>query len=219
MNMLAIDSAGPECSVALASGRRVIERVASESRAYARHVLALIDEVLVEADLRLEHIDALGFGEGPGGLTGVRVAASVVQGLAMATNSRVMAVSNLLASAYAVARDERDGITIVVAHDAGAGAVCVQPFGLRAGEVTVLAAPAVVEPQSIEWPNGPLCVTGSGTAKLMLPAAAAWIGGAPRWASARDLMAVMQAGEARQVAPEQAQPLYLRHPVDAKITL
>jgi tRNA threonylcarbamoyladenosine biosynthesis protein TsaB len=219
MNLLAIDSAGPECSVALASGRRVIERVAGESRAYARHVLALIDEVLGEADLKLSHIDVLGFGEGPGGLTGVRVAASVVQGLAMATNSRVVAVSNLLASAYAVARDEREGMTVLVAHDAGAGAVCVQSFALRGDAVVALAAPAVVTPENIEWPAGPLCVTGSGTAQLTLPAAAAWIGGAPQWASARDLMAVMQAGEARDVAAQDAQPLYLRHPVDAKITL
>lgn len=219
MNLMAIDSAGPVCSVALSSGRRVIERVASEPRAYARHVLALIDEVLGEAQLKLEDIDALGFGEGPGGLTGVRVAASVVQGLVMVTNSRVMAVSNLAASAFSVAHDAADGLQVLVAHDAGAGAVCVQRFMVQTKTAVALDAPRVVTPETVVWPEGPLCVTGSGTDKLSLPPAAAWHGAAPRFARARDLVAVMGAGQAREVTAQEAQPLYLRHPVDAKITL
>lgn len=216
---MAIDSAGPECSVAVLSGRRVFERTAREPRAYARHVLALVEEVLSEAGLKLEQIEVMGFGEGPGGLTGVRVAASVVQGMVMATNSRVMAVSNLAAAAHAVASHEHAGMTVVVAHDAGAGTVCVQRFALEIEGVVAVDSPAVVAPEDVQWPAGPLCVTGSGTAMLELPAAAAWVGGVPMWASARDLIAVMRAGQAREVAPELAQPLYLRHPVDAKITL
>lgn len=220
MTALAIDTAGPICSVALEHDGARLERTAREPRAHARHVLATVHEVLDEAGIALNVVDTLAFGEGPGGLTGVRVAASVVQAFALATGARVAAVSNLHALALRVGAGTAPGTRVVIAHEAGAGAVCAQSYTALAGaRVAVHDDRRVVEPDDIEWPTGALCVAGSGSARLALPDGAAWYLGTASYASAADHLHAIDADLARFVEPEHAQPVYVRHPVDATITL
>lgn len=94
MKILAIESATTVCSVALDVGGRVCERVVT-APARAEDVLALIAPLLVEGGLQLTDLDAIAFGRGPGAFTGLRVAASITQGLAFAAGVPVVAVSSL----------------------------------------------------------------------------------------------------------------------------
>ncbi len=220
MIALAFDTAGPVCSVALDTGKQISERGAKEPRAHARHVLATADAVLADAGVTLDLVTTLAFGEGPGGLTGVRVAASVVQAFALATGARVAAVSNLDALALRVAQGVAPGVHILVAHEAGSGTVCAQSYRALPGRLIEVAGDrCVAEPDALALPPAPLCVAGGGSARLELPDGAAWYRGEPTFASAADHLRALGAGLARVVEPEHAQPVYVRHPVDATITL
>lgn len=56
--------------------------------------IAMVDGVLARAGLRLEEIDALATGTGPGSFTGVRIAVSYAKGLALALGRPLAGVSS-----------------------------------------------------------------------------------------------------------------------------
>ena len=95
MRILALDTATPACSTALLSDRGAITREIETERGHAEHILAMVDAVLKEGGVELHGVDALAFGRGPGAFTGVRLAASVAQGLAFGAGLAVVPVSDL----------------------------------------------------------------------------------------------------------------------------
>ncbi|HBK18821.1 MAG TPA: tRNA (adenosine(37)-N6)-threonylcarbamoyltransferase complex dimerization subunit type 1 TsaB, partial [Gammaproteobacteria bacterium] len=99
---LCIETSGPHCSLALAAGEQIFHRAEPLQRRHNERVLPLIQALYQEAGVSLEATELVGFGAGPGSFTGVRIAASIAQGLALATNSRVVPMPGseiLLASA------------------------------------------------------------------------------------------------------------------------
>lgn len=99
--LLALDTCTEACSVALLHNNAVLARDEIASRAHTQRILPLVDEVLSEAGLRLNQVDALVFGRGPGSFTGVRIATGIVQGLALGADLPIVPVSNLTAMAQA----------------------------------------------------------------------------------------------------------------------
>lgn len=125
LRVLALDTSTEACSAAvrLPDGTVVMRHTLTE-RSHADLILPMIDEVLRETGLALEDLDGLAFGRGPGGFTGLRIAAGVVQGLAYGANLRVAPVSSLAAVAWlcAASRSETSpaaaGEGILVCNDA-----------------------------------------------------------------------------------------------------
>lgn len=101
-NILAIDSSTQACSVALNKAGKVFSRHEILPQKHAHRILPMIDEVIQEAGINSDKIDFIAFGEGPGAFTGIRIAAGVIQGLALGWNKAVVAVNSLSAIAEAL---------------------------------------------------------------------------------------------------------------------
>src|SRR5687768_4305467 len=118
MKILAFDTATEACSVALGIGDRAVERYAELERGHAGELLPMIDAVLAEGGVTLASLDAIAFGRGPGGFTGVRLAASVAQGLAFGAGIGVVPISDLAAVAHRALAERPEAMRALVVNDA-----------------------------------------------------------------------------------------------------
>ena len=117
MKILALDTSSVACSVALQIGDRVAERHAEQEREHTRLLLPMIRAVLDELRVAIGELDAIALGNGPGSFIGMRIAASVAQGLAHGADLRIVPVSSLAAVAAQVF-SEHDAAEVVVVQDA-----------------------------------------------------------------------------------------------------
>lgn len=117
MKLLALDTSTDACSAAARFDDRRAERHAIAPREHSRLLIPMISEVLAETGIELAELDAIVLGVGPGSFIGVRIAASVAQGLAFGSGLRIVPVSSLAAvaaEAFAVSAADR----LLVAQDA-----------------------------------------------------------------------------------------------------
>ena len=109
--ILALDTATEACSVALMVGDDVYSRSEVAPRDHTKKILPMVDDVLHEAGLTLQDLDALAFGRGPGSFTGVRIGIGIAQGLAFGVNLPMIGISTLAALAQGAYREQ--GLTQV----------------------------------------------------------------------------------------------------------
>jgi len=167
VKILALDTATENCSAALLSDNAVvIVRERRLEHGHARHILPMVDEVLAEAGIGLGALAAIAFGRGPGAFTGVRLAASVTQGLAYGAGVPVVPVSDLQALVQRLLVADAASGRVLACTDARMREVYWACFERRDG----LAAPVTEErlgaPDSVklpvEWASARLHGLGSG---------------------------------------------------------
>jgi len=156
MKVLALDTATEACSVSLAFGAQQLDRFAELGRGHAESLLPMIDELLAEAGVSLRALDAIAFGRGPGAFTGVRLAASVAQGLAFGADLGVVPVSDLAAVAQRAAGIHPEAERLLTVNDARMQEVYWAEFSRgpcveASGPEQVSAASEVVLPQAGRW--------------------------------------------------------------------
>lgn len=99
--ILAIETATDVCGAALVHGGRVVAyRTVSEKNIHSEKLLCMIDDVLLDAALALNDVDAIAVSIGPGSFTGLRIGLSTAKGLAVAQQKAIIAVPTLDALAY-----------------------------------------------------------------------------------------------------------------------
>lgn len=226
MKLIALDTSSLACSVALQLDDAVIERYEEQPREHTRLLLPMIQSVLGEAGVALTELDAIVLGNGPGSFIGMRIGASVAQGLAFGTGLDIVPVSSMAAVAAQVFT-EHDAAEVVVAQDARMHEVYLGIYRLDDRNLPAERMPerlqgptTIVEVQS--RPTGPRIAAGCGWQRypellaanrkffddisdVLHPRATALLG-----------LAVAAMNSGKTVKPQDIVPAYLRQKVAEK---
>jgi tRNA threonylcarbamoyladenosine biosynthesis protein TsaB len=222
VKILALDTATENCSAALLIDGKLTARERLLERGHADCILPMIDEVLAAAGTSLAGLTAIAFGRGPGSFTGVRLAASVTQGLAHGAGIPVVPVSDLAAVAQRVLGDAATAQRVLVCNDArmrevywGCFVRSSDDLAAPLGEERVSDPGAVALPAA--WTAGP-GLYGAGTGFAAYPRLrdafpALTISELRPRAAEIALLAVPEVVAGRLLSPEEALPVYLRDDV------
>jgi len=219
--LLAIDTSGDACSVALGLDGEVVEHFEVIPRLHARKLLPMVQSLLAEADVPLNSLDAIAFGRGPGSFTGLRICAGVVQGLAFAADLPTLPISSLAALAQGVYRNTSH-THIMTVQDARMGELYWAGFRVIEQRVVLVGEEQLAAPEQLDEPQ------------VVLDADTSWIGVGDGWrfaaqfpkhvlqcvtpleqtfhVQAQDIvrLAEYDLQQGLQVPAEQALPVYLR---------
>lgn len=223
MKILAIETATEACTVALRFNNEVLERYEIKPRAHSLLVLPMIEDLLSEAEISRTELDAIAFGCGPGAFTGVRIAASITQGIAFAIDIPVAPVSTLAGLAQGAYR--KYGLRQVLpVLDARMDEVYFTQCTLdQSGIMRARSPEIVVAPDQVELPNtGHWLGIGSGWDRYhdvllrQQSSAVTWNPG--RLPHAQDIAFIGQVmvGQGKAVVAEEAVPVYIRDQVASK---
>jgi tRNA threonylcarbamoyladenosine biosynthesis protein TsaB len=203
-------------SIALSLPGGVLVREIATPREQTAQLLKLVDELLAEAGMDLGDLDGIAFGRGPGSFTGLRIAAAVAQGLALARAVPLLPSSSLLSLAQHAWRKESSARSLVCV-DAHMGEVFWGEYEVRAGLAAALGPEHLGSPALVgALAAGPYAAVGgaftSQCAALATPLAAAQCVLADLKPTAEDLFpqATLDLAAGRAAAPVDALPVYLR---------
>jgi tRNA threonylcarbamoyladenosine biosynthesis protein TsaB len=214
--ILALDTSTEYCSVALARGEELLFDGCHAGQRHSQLLLPMIDALLARAGVRLEELDAIAFGEGPGSFTGLRIACGVTQGLALGAGLQVIGISTLLALAQASRAH-----AVLCCLDARMGEVYAAAYRRDRDEWRTVLAAGLFSPSALPaLPPG--AWTGCGNGFAVYAQALTTAAGAPLCAihdelspHAREIaqLATMAFAQGHAKPPEQALPCYIRDKV------
>ena len=100
--ILSIDTSSSYCSLALCDNGEISSVSEFLDRSHTDKVLPLIDVLYRQLDLKLVDTELVCFAAGPGSFTGVRLAASITQAIALVSASKVVPIrsSEVLSASY-----------------------------------------------------------------------------------------------------------------------
>ena len=220
MKILAFDASTEYCSAALWLDGEVLSRQVHAGQTHSQLLLPQCQSLLAEAGLTFADLDGIGFGEGPGSFTGLRIACAVAQGLAFAADIPIVGVSGLQALAVASASER-----VIACLDARMGEVYHATYQQSGGGYVMLSEPVVCKPLDTPAVEGDGWV-GCGSGFLAYADELGQRYGevllatkADMYPQARDIahLAAQQFSQGLGIAAELAAPLYIRNKVALKI--
>jgi len=149
VNFAAVETATEWCSVALWLDGDIVSLERRAGNRQGEFVLPMLDELFGRARLRMQDLEGIAFGAGPGAFTGLRIACGVAQGLALARDLPVVGVSTLEATA-----EESGADRVIVALDARMHEVYYAAFEKAGGKWTQALPAACVAPDEVDVPDG-----------------------------------------------------------------
>mgnify|MGYP001814404311 CR=1 FL=1 len=226
MKLLAIETSETACSAALWNDGGVIESYREEPRGHSELLLPMIAELLAGSGVSRRQLQAVAFGRGPGSFTGVRIAASIAQGISLGLAIPVIPVSSLQALAQGVYRTTGQR-QVAAAFDARMHEVYWALCAVDGdGVMQLQSEERVSHPQQVERPRqGQWAGAGSGWSahgetlrELLAPRLVAEL---PQlYCHAQDVAAIAAHAWSRDdsvaVSAAEALPLYLRDKIAQK---
>ncbi|MGO2008323.1 tRNA (adenosine(37)-N6)-threonylcarbamoyltransferase complex dimerization subunit type 1 TsaB [Vreelandella alkaliphila] len=222
--LLALDASSSACSAALlrqqGSQRECLARFEMTPRAHTRRLMPMVDDILAEANIATQQLDAVAFGRGPGSFTGLRIAAGAAQGLAFGLDRPLLGISTLEALALQAHRRYHFR-HVVTALDARMGEIYAATWHCLNDTLSLQSDEVVVAPDNFHLPAEETDWVGVGSGFTLWDDFALSLQAnmsqhltdlEPRaeemaWLAARDL----EAGLGQ--AAHEAQPIYLRNDV------
>ncbi|MEE2526686.1 tRNA (adenosine(37)-N6)-threonylcarbamoyltransferase complex dimerization subunit type 1 TsaB [Hyphobacterium sp. HN65] len=208
MRILAIDTTGPACSVALRLPGPA-DHVSSETmaRGQAERLAPMVRDLLAEVGLAPSGIDRIGAAVGPGSFAGSRIGVAFARGLALATGAECIGISNL--QWWASSAEMPEAGSVLVVHDARRGEVVLQGFDPN-GPL------AAAETRPMEDARAALAASpGNGAHRVLTGTGAHLLDGGPERQPPR-LAALLDLIEAAKPPFHPPKPFYARPP-DAKL--
>ena len=118
MKLLALDTSSDACTVAAAVDGALYEEHVVGAREHTKILMPMINRVMRDAGIELTDLDAIVLGNGPGSFIGMRIGASVAQGLAFGSGKPIVPVSSLAAVAAEVFDENPHTDMVIVTQDA-----------------------------------------------------------------------------------------------------
>jgi tRNA threonylcarbamoyladenosine biosynthesis protein TsaB len=234
MYVLALDTTTADGSAALVHDARVVdERRGDGARGHAERLPAELTLLPSAHGVPIDAIDVFAVASGPGSFTGLRIGIATVQGLAVATGRRIVAISALEALAHTAQRAEA-GTFIAAWMDARRRDVFAALYRVGNGPAFSPERLVEVEPPTVGSPDdvlerwagtiggAPVAFVGDGAAlyadSIDSRGRLAWSvdRSRPLLAAAIGLLAVERARRGATIDPAAVQPLYVRRP-DAEL--
>ena len=129
MILLALDTTGPNGSVALLEDRRLVAEAGFEAQLnHSEKLLASLDHLLKTAGRDIREVGGFAAAAGPGSFTGIRIGLAAVKALALASGLPVAAVSSLEALALKLRDDHEPARLLCPMIDAKKGEVYAALF-------------------------------------------------------------------------------------------
>lgn len=230
MKILAIETATEACSAALLINNNVenntISRFQLAPREHTKLLLPMMEELIEEADIELDELDAIAFSRGPGAFTGLRIAAGVAQGVALSINKPVIPISTLTALAHSVNNNIIQGGKVIAALDARMGEVYWSSFNEENEKLVRVANEQVTKPEDMldmALKESRVIAVGAGWDAYRNDFFSKGINqnitlleNEYPHAELIAKIAMQKFSEGKVVAPENAQPIYIRNKVAEK---
>ncbi len=103
MKVLALETSGNNCSVAILDEAKVIADFnCNTGTTHSQNLMPMLEQVQKFSELKLEDIDYFACSVGPGSFTGLRIGIASVKGMALSLKKKVIAVPSLVGLAYNV---------------------------------------------------------------------------------------------------------------------
>ncbi len=153
VKILALETATAGCSVALHTGKEILERFEVAPQRHAELILPMVNDLLNSAGMSLRQLDAIAVGQGPGSFMGVRIAIGVAQGLAYGADLPVLPISSLQILAQS-AFQKYSCQKVIAGWDARMNAIYWGVYILDRGRMMVFEKEALSSPPDIAPPEG-----------------------------------------------------------------
>ena len=217
MKILGFDTSTEACSVGLSIDGEMTSRFELTPRRHTECVLPWSDALLEQAQCTKKDLDAIAVGIGPGAFTGVRLAVSLAQVMALGLSIPVIPISTLACMAQAC---QHDG-PIMVLIDARMDECYVGYYQKIEGIVQKIADEQLLAPENIQLPtSGNWIGVGSGfgsyaerIAKTVLSQMLCVDAKALPQPEALLQLAMAEFSSGNACAPELIEPTYLRDKV------